>query len=377
MLWESFTNHNPDMNRSVVLLIMLLSVYACKEKRTLHPKRKTIVQTVYASGKVMADSEYTVYALNAGTVVRKLVQEGDQVKKGQVIFVLRHTAPAAKMEAANSAFSNARENLSANSRILNDLMIAVENADLKFSNDSLTYARYQNLWAQNIGTKINLDNTRTQYQLSYNQKRSAREKYRSTVNDLRVAFKNAQSQAAGTRSDLDNYFIRAESSGTVYQTLKEQGEAVKMNDPIALLGRSAARIIRLAVDQQDIEQIKAGQMVLLKTDVAGERIFKARISRIYPLMNEADQTFRVDATFTDGTNQAFIHSSVEANIIIARKPNCLTIPLVMLLNGDSICIRQQGRLVTKPVRTGIRTNKEVEILSGADEHTAIVDPINK
>lgn len=356
---------------------MLLSVYACKEKRTLHPQLKMIVQTVYASGKVMADSEYTVYALSTGTVVRKLVQEGDEVKKGQVIYVLRHTATAAKMEAANSAFSIARENLSGNSRILTDLKIAVENADLKFSNDSLSYTRYQNLWAQNIGTKINLDNARTQYQLSYNQKRSAREKYRATVNDLRVAFKNAKSQAAGTRSDLDNYFIRAESSGTVYQTLKEKGEVVKMNDPIALLGRSAARIIRLAVDQQDIEQIKAGQAVLLKTDVAGERIFKARISRIYPVMNEGDQTFRVDATFTDGTNQSFIHSSVEANIIVARKPNCLTIPLVMLLNGDSIYIRQQGRLVTKPVRTGIRTNDVVEILSGADEHTVIVDPVNK
>lgn len=365
------------MNKIVVLLLILLSVYACKKKRTLYPQRKTIVQTVYASGKVMADSEYTVYALNAGTVVRKLAQEGDQVKKGQLIYILRHTAPAAKMEAANSAFTIARANLSANSRVLNDLKIAMENAGLKFSNDSLLYRRYQNLWAQNIGTKVNLDNARTQYELSYNQKRSAREKYRSTVNELRVAFKNAQSQAAGTRSDLDNYFIRAESDGTVYQTLKEQGEAVKMNEPVALLGRSAARIIRLAVDQQDIEQIKADQTVLLKTDVSGERIFEARISRTYPVMNEADQTFRVDATFINGTNQSFIHSSVEANIIVARKPNCLTIPLAMLLSGDSICILQQGRPVTKPVRTGIRTNNEVEILSGADEHTVIVDPVNK
>jgi len=243
----------------------------------------TIVQTVYASGKVMADSEYTVGALISGTVVRKLVREGDQVCKGQVIYVLRHTAPAAKMDAANSVLRNARENVSVNSRILNDLKIAEQNADLRFTNDSLLYKRYQNLWAQNIGTQVNLDNARTQYDISYNQKRSAREKYRSTVNDLQLAMKNARSQAAGSKADLDNYFIRAESSGTVYQLLKEQGEAVKMNEPVALLGRSGVRIIRLSVDQEDIRQVKAGQTLLLKTDASGEDIYQAKISQIYPV----------------------------------------------------------------------------------------------
>ncbi|WP_246229621.1 efflux RND transporter periplasmic adaptor subunit [Mucilaginibacter humi] len=115
----------------------------------------TIVQTVYASGKVMADSEYTVGTLISGTVDRKLVQEGDQVRKGQVIYILRHTSPAAKMEAANSALRNATENISVNSRLLNDLKIAEQNAGLKFTNDSLLYRRYQNLWAQNIGTQVN------------------------------------------------------------------------------------------------------------------------------------------------------------------------------------------------------------------------------
>jgi len=325
----------------------------------------------------MADSEYTVYSLNAGTVISKLVSEGDKVKKGQILYILRHTSPTAKMDAANSVYTNAQQNLSANSRVLNDLKIAMQNAELKFSNDSLLYMRYKSLWTQNIGTKVNLDNAETQYRISLNQKQSAKEKYYSTRNDLQVALKNAQSQAESLRSDLDNYFIRAESAGTVYQTLKENGEAVKMGEAAALMGRSDARIIRLAVDQQDIDQIQPGQTVLLKTDVSGERIFKARVTRTYPVMNEADQTFRVDATFTDTTAQAYIHSTVEANIIVARKQHCLTIPVNMLMNGDSIKVKQDGRVITKPVKTGIRTINEVEILSGATEHTDIISPDQK
>jgi len=325
----------------------------------------------------MADSEYTVCALNSGTVIKKLVREGDHVRKGQVLYILRHTAPAARLDAANTSVYNARENLSANSRVLSDLRIAEQNAQLKFSNDSLVYIRYKNLWAQNIGTKVNLDNAQTQYELSFNAKRSARQKYLAAVNDLRLTMKNAQSIAAGSKADLDNYFIRAESSGTVYQLGKEEGETVKMNEPVALLGRTGTRIIRLAVDQQDIEQVKIGQQLLLKTDASGDRIYQAVISRIYPVMNEADQTFSVDARFTGGAEPAYIHSSVEANIIVAKKANCLTIPLNVLLNGDSIRVQENGRVVTRAVKTGIRTNNEVEIIGGADVHTIIADPLNQ
>ncbi|WP_317169242.1 efflux RND transporter periplasmic adaptor subunit [Mucilaginibacter humi] len=213
--------------------------------------------------------------------------------------------------------------------------------------------------------------------MSYNQKRSAREKYRSAVNDLQLAMKNAKSLAVGSKADLENYFIRAESNGTVYQLLKEQGEAVRMNEPVALLGRSGARLIRLSVDQEDIRQVRTGQTVLLKTDVSGDRIYQAKVSRVYPVMNEADQTFRVDALFTGGSDPAYIHSSVEANIIIAKKTKCLTIPLAMLLPGDSIRVRENGRVITKPVKTGLRTADEVEITGGADTKTAIVDPLSQ
>ena len=274
-----------------VFFVVLILVISCKSSTTIHPQRKNIIETVYASGKIMADSEYTVYALNPGTVIKKLVKEGDQVKKNQVLFVINNTAPAAKLDAANISYSNARQNLSANSSVLNDLKIGMQNAAIKFSNDSLQFTRLKNLWAENIGTKSTLDNAEMQYRTSLNQKQSAREKYYSTINDLKVSLKNAQSQMATAKNDLSNYIIRAQSGGTIYQLMKENGEAVKASEPIAMVGKSADRVIRLAVDQQDIDRIKIGQEVLLKTDVSGDKIYQARVIRTFPVMNEADQTF--------------------------------------------------------------------------------------
>jgi multidrug resistance efflux pump len=168
---------------------------------------------------------------------------------------------------------------------------------------------------------------------------------------LNVALQNAESQVAEAQTNLENYFIRSQSNGTVFQTYKEEGETVKPNDMMALLGESSQRTIKLAVDQQDIDKIEPGQQVLLKTDITGNNIYHAVISRLYPVMNEVDQTFRVDAKFNDSMQQAFIHSSVEANIIIRQKNKALVIPRIAMIANDSVQVMQDGKPKTIFVRT--------------------------
>lgn len=365
------------MTRAFLFAAAILIIAGCSSTGTIHPQKKNIIETVYASGKIMADSEYTVYALNPGTVIKKLVKEGDMVKKGEMLYLINSTAQAAKLDAANLSYQTARQNLSPDSRILRDLKLTMQNAAIKFSNDSMQYARLKNLWEQNVGTKSALDNALVLYRTSLNEKRSAGEKYYSTINDLNIALKNAQSQVAAAQNDLNNYIIRAESAGTIYQMLKEKGEAVRANEALALLGKSSDRLIRLAIDQQDIDRVKEGQEVLLKTDATADKIFRAKVIRLYPTMNEADQTFRADAVFTGNDSQPYIHTSVEANIIIQRKQQVLVIPSKVLLSGDSVKVMQGGHVKSIAVKTGIRTLDEAEVLSGLDEASEVVVPTAK
>lgn len=369
---------NGSLSKKIILtgVVAAAALAGCRNGDLQYPVQKDIVETVYASGKIMADSEYTVYALSPGIITAKLVREGDLIRRGSLLYAIRNTGPAARSAAADEALNYARGNLAADSRVLNDLKIARRNADLRFLNDSVNYARYRNLWVQNIGTRSNLDNLQTQYELSLNERRSAREKYFATVNDLKLALRNAKSQSVNARADLDNYSIRAEGPGMVYQTLKESGEAVKANEAVALIGKANSRIMRLEVDQQDVDRIRIGQTVLLKTDVSGDRIYKAAVDRIYPVMNEADQTFRVDAVFTDTGLQSFIHSSVEANIVTSKKRNCLVIPVTYLLAGDSVITKASSGKKTVAVKIGIRTLDEVEIIAGITRQTGLINPQN-
>jgi HlyD family secretion protein len=359
------------------IILWLCLVSSCTHHNIIHPQKKDIIETVYASGKIISNNEYNVYALSSGTVVKKLRKEGDTVNKDEILYVIKNDAPAARLEAARSNYENAKANLSAKSRILNDLKLAMQSAETKFINDSLQYVRLKNLLLQDIGTQSNLDAAYTNFIVSKDQKQSAEEKYYSTLNDLKVALHNAESQLADAQTNLNNYFIRSQANGTVFQTYKEVGETVKPNDIMALLGETSQRIIKLAVDQQDIDNVKKDQQVLLKTDISGNTIYHAVVTRLYPVMNESDQTFRVDAVFTDSTQQPFIHSSVEANIIIQQKDNALVIPRNALISDDSVQIIQNGKQKTVAVRTGIHTLDETEILEGLDESSQVLLPSQK
>jgi multidrug efflux pump subunit AcrA (membrane-fusion protein) len=344
----------------------------CDNNPVIYAERKDIIETVYASGKIISENEYKLSALSSGTIIKKLVRDGDTVQKGQLLYMVSSEAARDRYNAALKNFNIVTNNLSSRSPLLNDLKLSMQNAVVKCANDSLIYYRYKALWTQSIGTKSNLDNVYTNYQLSLNQRTIAEQRYYAAVNDLQVSHSNARSQLTTANKDLQEYLIRSDRNGVVYQTFKEAGETVLPNEVVALVGGPGNLVIRLSVDQQDISKIRMGQQVLLQTDVTGNTIYEALVSNIYPVMNEQDQTFRIDALFNKQAAPAFIHSSVEANIIVQKKNKALVLPRNALAGNDSVWIQQKGSRMKKGIQTGITTLDHVEILAGLDERTPVL-----
>lgn len=373
-----FGNAGKKIKMKKTLLLFLPLLASCsKSGTTVHPVRKDIIETVYASGKILPDNEYRVYALGNGIIKEKPVREGDTVSAGTLLYKINSEAPNARLDAAKSLLQNSQANVNEGSRILNDLKLAMESAEAKFRNDSLQYVRLKNLLEKDAASKSSVENAYTAYIISLNQKKSAGEKYQAMRNELNVGLVQARSQVASAQTDLDNYLIKSEFAGTVFQLLKEEGEAVHAGEVVALLGDKSKRVIRLSVDQQDIDKIAMGQEVLLKTDVTGNKIYHAAISRIYPVMNEVDQTFRVDATFVDTVSQPYVHSSVEANVIISKKKNALIIPSAAMIAEDSIKVKKDGKWKTIFIKTGIRTLEDVEVTGALDESSEVLIPAQK
>jgi HlyD family secretion protein len=357
---------------SILTLLPALLIYGCADVKTVNPIRKNIIASVYASGEIVAENEHWLSAAKAGVLLKKYVKEGDTVTSGQLLYVIGDEARQAKIDAALANYKLSSINLSDSSPVLADIRLAAMTAKTKVVNDSANYWRWKNLWDRGIGTRNNLDNAHTQYKVSLNEKKIADQRYLSALGELNVTKKIAESQLADARRDFADSYILSDQSGVIYETLKDEGEMVSINEKLLLLGNCNGRTINLYVDQQDITRIKPGQKVLLQTDATGSKVFEATVTFIYPSMNKNDQTFCIEAKFNQPPPYSFVHSPVEANIIVEEKQDVLVLPKEVFAEKDSVWIKDKKSEKKIPVKTGIASFDYIEVVSGVDENTAVL-----
>lgn len=369
------------MNKKKIFLLplipisILIFVFTRKNKaETIKPERKGITEAVYASGFLVPKNEYKVFALGDGYIVSKTKEGGDAIKRGEEIYKIQNDAIGAKLGASTSAYELARLNASDNSPVLLDLKNKIKSAEAKFKNDSINFVRYKNMLDAQAVTKGQFDQMALAFDVSSNDLKSLNENFRRTKEQLQVEMKNAQSVVAASNLDFGNYSIRSVMDGMVYETYKNLGEAVRRTELVALVGEKGAKLLELSVDQQDIDKVKIGQEVIVKMDVSGSKTYSAKVSKIYPNMNQQDQSFKVEAEFSENYEMNFVHTSVEANIIIAHKDSALIIPKNVIQANDEVEIKSLGINQKVKIKKGLENLEYVEVVEGIKAEDEVVIP---
>jgi HlyD family secretion protein len=355
---------------AVALAMMLVS--CGKKEKTVKPVRKSLTEAVYASGNIFPKNEYQVFANADGLLNRLFVEAGDQVTQGQPLFKVDSDVQDVRRKTSGAIYQTALDNLSNNSPALAEARTQLESARIKMENDSVNYMRYKNLMENNATSRVEYDKALLGYNISRNDYAARKSNEEKLKRQLFVDLQNAESLYTASAKEDQNYLVKALFNGTVYEIYKDRGEAVRKNDPVAMMGDNSQIYIKLAVDELDIEKIKTGQEVLVKVDLYRDRTFKAKVTRIHRKMNIQDQSFRVDAEFTGEKPTAYYGLTVEANIVIVRKENVLTIPKNMLAAPDSIWIKGPEGTQKIKIKKGIEDFDYVEVLEGINKDTEIV-----
>ena len=110
----------------------------------------------------------------------------------------------------------------------------------------------------------------------------------------------------------------------------------------------------------------------LHPDLVKNKIFKAKVVKIYPSLNTDNHSVKVDAEFIGEEPPLLANATIEANILIKTKNNALVIPKKLIKGTDSLKVIQNGKEEYIRIKQGIETTDEVEILSGLNAQTQIV-----
>lgn len=259
--------------------------------------RRDITEIVTASGKVYPEIEVKISPDVSGEITELTVQEGDSVKKGQIlariyadIYATQRDQAAAQVSGQQSIVSNSQAQLAA-------LKSALDLA-------KLTFNRQKQLLEDKVISRSEFEqaeNTLNTAQANYN---AAEQSIRS--NQAQVVGARANLQKAD--KDLSRTALVSPMEGVVSLLNVKKGERVVGNSMMA--GTEMMRIadisifeIRVEVGENDVQKINIGDTSLIEVDAYSTRKFKGIVTQIASSQKgAASQVASSVSSSTDVTN---------------------------------------------------------------------------
>ena len=149
------------------ILAGLIFINSCGKKLSeTKPIRKSITETVFASGVLVPENQYNLTAQSEGYIVVLNFIEGDTVKQGAVLAVIDNQQNTFNAQSANALLSIAGTNVSADAPALKQVQANIEAAKLKLKEDSLQADRYRKLYESKSVSKYDYENMTLTYENS-------------------------------------------------------------------------------------------------------------------------------------------------------------------------------------------------------------------
>ncbi|MGZ5133496.1 MAG: efflux RND transporter periplasmic adaptor subunit [Flavitalea sp.] len=351
------------MKKIEFIVTCLFFLAACKQEEVVKPEIKHLTEAVYASGTLVPENEYKVVASTDGYLETSLVKEGDSVKKGQLLFKLTNDNQQAQVHAASQLVQKTLPVTGNQSPGVMEIESRLAAVRIHLENDRQQYERYKNLFDQDAISSSTYEKYLLQYQTTSKELESLQQQLHHQRLSSALQLQLASNQLQVATVSRANGQVKSFSDGVVFEVLRQTGDMVYPNQPIALVG-SGKMIAKLLVDEDDFQKVKQGQKILITMDAYPGKTFSATLYKIYPLLNKVEQSFRVDALFDEELPVKVYGLNIEANIVIKEKVPALVIPKAAVLKGDSVLIREGDKTRAIKITRGVEDRDWVQVTTG-------------
>lgn len=251
-------------------------------------EKRTIKETVEASGKVFPKTEVRVSADVSGEVVELYVNEGDSVRLGQILAKIDPEAFNSQVERAEAGVNGAKAAVSNARAQIETFEAQREQIQAQLTNAREIHARNEKLKKEGVISDQDFENSlATLRQLEANL-RAAEANIRSAKESARGAefqVKSAQASLKELTTNLKRATVYASMGGIVSKLNVEKGERVVGTSMMA--GTEILRIadlnemeVQVEVTENDLPRIGLGQIVDIEIDAYLDRNFTGKVVEI-------------------------------------------------------------------------------------------------
>jgi len=258
-------------------------------------QKRTIIELVNASGKVYPEVEVKVSPDISGEITELNVQEGDTVKKGQLLVRIFADIYSIQRDQAASGVAQSQAQV-ANSQA------AVESLKAQMEQAQKSYDMQKKLFDEKVISQAEFNNVEATY-------KAAKANYNAGLQNIRsgqAGIQSAQSNLQRANKDLSRTAVVAPMDGVVSLLSVKRGERVVGSNMMA--GTEMLRIadmskieVRVDVGENDIPKVKVGDSASVEVDAYTDRKFKGIVTQIASSNNGAASQSSLSNTSTDVT----------------------------------------------------------------------------
>ncbi len=372
---------------SILVVVVGVGYFVSKSKKptgklvdTATIEKRTVIETVSATGKIQPESEVKISSEVSGEIIFLPIKEGDQVKKGQVIARINPELFTSGYNRSVAGLSNTKANLS-------QAQAALTEAKANFERNKI-------LFEKNIISKAEWDRFVAAYETAVATKEAAYYTVQSanaTVNEAKESLVRAT--------------IYAPTDGTISLLNAELGEKVVGTQQMA--GTEIMRIanlnnmeVEVDVNENDIVKISVGDQANIEVDAYLKKEFKGEVTAI---SNTASNTISADQVTNFKVKVRILRTSYQdllagkpdnyspfrpgmtatVDIITKKKENVLAVPISSVVvktdtsanpkndNFDKqakkmecVFVKNGDKAKIKVIKTGIQDDSYLEVLEG-------------
>ena len=325
---------------------------------TLEPM--PLVQSVVATGQVITVSRAQVGSEVTGVVLERRVNEGDRVKPGDLLVVLKSDELAAQVRQAEVALNE----LATNRRPQASAELASAKAQLEQASREATRRRNAEagiLSAEEIEQAVEAERVARNNYETVRLKAAALAPGQVEEASLREQLSVAQAQLAKTK-------IRATVAGTVLTRDVEPGDLVQPGRTLFTIAMDGNTEIRVPLDERNLSRLALSQKATAIADAYPDKPFPARINFIAPSIDPQRGTVEVRLSVDPVPDFLRQDMTVSVNVETGRRDRTLAIPNDALgkVQGDqaTVLLVRDSKIQRQKVKLGLRGLAMSEVISG-------------
>jgi HlyD family secretion protein len=249
----------------LILLLIIGSVISGKREKPIEvttekATRRTIIETVSATGKVQPETEVKISPEVAGEIIELPVVDGKEIKKGELLMKIRPDSYKAVLEQQQAAISTAQS------------VSGQQKATMEKAEQDLKQA--EDLFHKKLISQTEMLAAQTTYD-------AAKSMYQSGLHSI----EGAQASSSQARDQLSKTTIYSPLNGVVTVLNSKLGERVVATNQFA--GTEVMRVADLNhmqavvdVNENDVVHVKLGDSAKVSIDAYGDRKFNGTVEQI-------------------------------------------------------------------------------------------------